>query len=232
MTAFVLVHGGYHGGWCFQPLVDELTRRGHTAVAPDLPCDDPNAGYAEYVAAVLDTMQSIDGSDVVLVGHSLGCYTAPLVALQRPARRLVLLCAVPALPGEPIPMDESSILTQDLLTATTFVGPDGLQMMSPATFHHLFYEGLDPATAWSALVRLRPQAVKPMTELWPLTEWPDIPRTIVLAAEDRVVAIERGIVAARRLLDGAEPIVLPGSHSVFYTNPHALADVLTGNPDD
>lgn len=71
-----------------------------------------------------------------------------------------------------------------------------------------------------------------MTDLWPLTEWPDIPKTIVLAADDRVVALECGIIAARRLLGGDEPIVLPGSHSVFYTTPQALADVLTGATDD
>ena len=59
MTAFVLVHGGYHGGWCWQPLVDELARRGHSSIAPDLPCDDPDAGYAEYVATVLHAMRKI-----------------------------------------------------------------------------------------------------------------------------------------------------------------------------
>src|SRR5262245_614415 len=45
MSMFVLVHGAYHGGWCWSRLVPELERLGHRAIAPDLPCDDPAAGY-------------------------------------------------------------------------------------------------------------------------------------------------------------------------------------------
>ena len=44
MTTFVLVHGGYHGGWCWELLIAELEARGHATIAPDLPCDDPDAG--------------------------------------------------------------------------------------------------------------------------------------------------------------------------------------------
>ena len=43
MTAFALVHGGWHGGWCWQPLRAELAARGHSTVAPDLPITDPAA---------------------------------------------------------------------------------------------------------------------------------------------------------------------------------------------
>jgi pimeloyl-ACP methyl ester carboxylesterase len=177
-------------------------------------------------------MGSREGPDVVLVGHSLGCYTVPLVAARRSVGRLVLLCAVPALPGEPIHMDSTAIVTEDLVTAPTFTDGHGLHMVAPATFQHLFYEDCDPATAWAALVRLRPQGVRPMTEPWPLTAWPDVPKVVVLASDDRVVDLERGRVAARRLLGGAEPVVLPGSHSVFLSQVSALADVLTGSTDE
>jgi pimeloyl-ACP methyl ester carboxylesterase len=227
LTTFVFVHGGYHGGWCFERIAAEVEARGHRAIAPDLPCDDPNAGYDEYVDAVLAAMGSREGADVVLVGHSLGCYTVPLVALRRPVGRMVLLCAVPALPGEPIPMDDAAIVSEDLVAAKAYEDGSGLHMMSPATFNHLFYEDCDPATAWAALVRLRPQGVRPLTEPWPLREWPDVPKTVVLATEDRVVNLDRGVAAARRLLDGGEPVVLPGSHSIFLTQVAALADVLT-----
>lgn len=228
MTTFVLVHGGYHGGWCWELLVAELEARGHATIAPDLPCDDPDAGYAEYVATVLDAMGELSGPDVVLVGHSLGCYTVPLVAAVRPVGRLVLLCAVPALPGEPIPMDSTAVVTDDLINAPTYLDGRGLHMMSPNTFNHLFYEDCDAATAWAALVQLRPQATKPMTEPWPLTAWPDVAKTVVLTTDDRIVHLERGAAAARRLLGGAEPVILPGSHSVFLTQVGPLADLLTG----
>jgi pimeloyl-ACP methyl ester carboxylesterase len=231
MTTFVLVHGGYGGGWCWERLVDELEARGHQTIAPDLPCDDAEAGYVEYCATVLDAMGSLSGPDVVLVGHSLGCYTVPLVAAQRPVGRLVLLCAVPALPGEPIPMGSESILTEAMVTLPQYGNGKGLHMKSPASFNHLCYDDCDPATAWAAMVRLRPQATKPLDEPWPLTAWPDVPRQVVLGRDDRLVDVNRATVAARRLLDGAEPIVLPGSHSLYLTQVGPLADVLTGTTD-
>ena len=40
MARFVLVHGAWHGGWCFRELVRELEARGHEVAAPDLPCDE------------------------------------------------------------------------------------------------------------------------------------------------------------------------------------------------
>lgn len=100
MSTFVLVHGAYHGGWCWRRLVPELESLGHRAVTPDLPCDDPTAGHATNVATVLAAMDDADaGSDVVAVDHSLGGFTAPLVALQRAVRRVVFLCTAPVIGG-------------------------------------------------------------------------------------------------------------------------------------
>lgn len=71
MASFSLVHGAWHGGWCWDPVRAELEARGHVVHTPDLPCEDVAAGVAEYAAAV-------SAADVV-VGHSLGGFTIPLV---------------------------------------------------------------------------------------------------------------------------------------------------------
>ena len=44
MSIFILIHGGAHGGWCWDRLVPELEARGHEAIAPDLPgmANDPS----------------------------------------------------------------------------------------------------------------------------------------------------------------------------------------------
>lgn len=48
MARFVLVHGGWHGGWCFRWLAGELEARGHEVAAPDLPCEEARV----YLAAL------------------------------------------------------------------------------------------------------------------------------------------------------------------------------------
>ena len=82
--------------------------------------------------------------------------------------------------------------------------------MSPADAAHGFYHDCDDTTAAWAIARLRPQSALPLTEPWPLTAWP------------RSDAVHERC----RILDGADPIVIDGSHSPFLSRPDELARVL------
>ncbi len=230
MATFVLVHGGYHGGWCWDRLRAELGHRGHDSLAPDLPIDDPDASYGEYATAVVEAMTDSDDDDgdVVLVGHSLGCFVVPLIATTRNVGRLVLLNAVPTLPGAPIPMGEASTLTDELAAAEqhTFFDSRGRGLQPPAVSRSLFYNDCDDASANWALARLRPQGRRPLTDPWPLERWPDVATAIVLCRDDHVVRFESAVAAARAFLTADDPIVLPGGHSPFLSRPEHLADVL------
>lgn len=115
MTTFVLVHGAYHGSWCWDKVVPLLEAQGHQAVAVDLPGNtygefDIPAGqvtldtYANHVCKVLDQLDE----PVVLVGHSLGGLTITQTAEYRPGKikTLIYLTALMLGPGEvmmPVP---------------------------------------------------------------------------------------------------------------------------------
>ena len=100
MTTFVLVHGAWHGAWCWDKLVPELEQLGHRAVTLDLPGagDDttpiPDISLASYVQRVVDTLDAQD-KNVVLVGHSAGGVPITAAAETRPEkiRTLVYLTA-------------------------------------------------------------------------------------------------------------------------------------------
>ena len=96
MTTFALVHGAWHGSWCWDRVVPELEARGHGVVTVDLPSQTATAGMTAYRDVVLDALDGL-GEDVVLVGHSLGGITVPLVGAARPVRRVVYL--TPAIPA-------------------------------------------------------------------------------------------------------------------------------------
>src|SRR4051794_223796 len=98
MSMFGLVHGAYHGAWCWDLLVPKLQKLGHTALTVDLPIEDPQAGASAYAEAAVTAFQSA-GDDLVVVGHSLAGLVIPLVAERRPVRQLVYLCALLAEPG-------------------------------------------------------------------------------------------------------------------------------------
>lgn len=105
MATVALIHGAGDSGWAWHRVADELHNRGHTVVAPDLPSERDNAGLSEYAATVSDALRSTASrypSPLVVVGHSLGAFTAPLVAEQQKANRLVLIAPMIPLPGETV----------------------------------------------------------------------------------------------------------------------------------
>ena len=93
MATFALVHGSWHGAWCWELLTPLLQDAGHDVVAMNLPCDDGSASFETYADKVCDALVGCS-DDVVLVGHSSAGNTVPLVAARRPVRHLVYLCAV------------------------------------------------------------------------------------------------------------------------------------------
>ena len=232
MTTFALIHGGGHGGWCWNLLIAELEARGHEAVAPSMPTDDPTAGAAEYAALVLDALRPTEGNDIVVVGHSLGGLTVPLVAAQRPVRHMVFLAAMVPAPGE---------IYGDLMVAKPWAltsrSGDAVQWdphaVTPARTWEaalqLYYHDVpEPLARW-AWPQLRPQSVRLFSEPSPLRIWPDTPSTYILMTDDRSVDPEFSRWLAHERL-GVTALELPGSHSPFLARPGALADLLTAIP--
>lgn len=60
MTTFALVHGAWHGAWCWQRLTPELEERGHHVIAVDLPCDDPEAAFEDYADVAAQALPHMD----------------------------------------------------------------------------------------------------------------------------------------------------------------------------
>jgi hypothetical protein len=225
--AFVLVHGAWHGPWCWDGVVRELEGRGHSAVAVDLPSDDPAAGierYAEVVSGALG-----DAGDVVLVGHSLAGLVIPLVAARRPVSRLVYVCALLPAPGRSL---RDQLADADVFrpgfpaTARDDLGrsywPDAGKAIAA-----LYAPDCADVEAERAVARLRPQAAAPSGDRFPLPALPAVPSLYVLCTEDRAVDPAWSRAAARERL-GVEAVELPGGHSPMISRPARLADVIAG----
>src|SRR4051794_41622704 len=83
MATFALIHGGGGSAWDWHLVAPELHERGHLARAVDLPSEDTSAGWWEYADAAVDAVREQQGP-VIVVGHSLGGFTAPLVCARIP----------------------------------------------------------------------------------------------------------------------------------------------------
>jgi pimeloyl-ACP methyl ester carboxylesterase len=220
------VHGAWHGGWCFASVASELGQLGHTAVSPDLPCDHPDAGAATYADVVCQALEG-QGDDVVVVGHSLGGITIPLVAERRPVRRMVFLCALLPTPERPM---SDRFGEADLFPPgpgeNTVRGEDGLsRWASDEDAIAGMYGDCDPAQARAAVAQLRPQAALPTREPSPLGCWPEAPSSYLLCRDDLMIGPAWSRRAAREQL-GVEAIEWPGSHSPMLARPAELAALL------
>lgn len=227
MATFGLVHGGWHGAWCWEALAPVLERGGHTVVTMDLPCHDASASldtYADVVCAALDG----SGDDVVLVGHSLGGHTVPLVAARRPVRHLVYLCAVVPRIGSSVmdqAADQPDMWNLGFVQGLTVDEQDRQVWVDLELARRHLFADCDDATAAAAIERLRPQTNHSMAQTFPLAELPTVGCTYIVCTEDQMINPAWSRRVARDRL-GAGVVELPGSHSPFLSRPQALAKVL------
>ena len=98
MATFALIHGGGGSSWDWHLVASELRERGHDPVAVDLPCEDEPAGWSDYTDTVVDAIGT--RSHVIVVAHSLGGLTAPLVCARIAVDHLVLVAGMIPAPGE------------------------------------------------------------------------------------------------------------------------------------
>jgi pimeloyl-ACP methyl ester carboxylesterase len=228
MTTFALVHGGYHGAWCWEQLTPPLQQAGHGVVTMELPLEDSSATFDTYSDIVCAALDDCD-DDVVLVGHSYAGNTIPLVAARRPLRHLVYLCAM--IPDVGRSLAEQLADKPEMLNGAYERGLSALedQMCQRWTdrgiARDLFYYDCDEQTAQAALDRLRPQSVNPAMFPFSLIEHPKLPTTYVVCSDDRMLRPEWSVKAVRERLD-AELIELSGGHSPMLSQPQVLADLL------
>ena len=221
-----LVHGSYHGAWCWERLRPQLERLGHRVTTMDLPISDPTLGAADYADAV-DAALGPD-CEPVLVGHSMAGLVIPLVAARRPVRRLVFLAAFLPSPGMSVnDQRQAEPIDGRIPPATaewTDLGDD-VWMIGPNTATEIFFSDASASDARWATARLRPQCYRVMSETTPLDAWPAVESSSIVCRDDHAIDPAWVRSAARRRL-GTEAIELDGGHSPFLTRPTELARVL------
>lgn len=221
MSIFALVHGAWHGPWCWERVVGPLRERGHEVVVPDLPSEDTELGLDDY-ADTIDRALG-DAEDVVLVPHSLGGLVGPVVAARRPLRALVYVAGLIPQPG----VSFSDQLGAEPERVLLFEGGRAIDELGrshwpdPEATGRIMYPDLDPEDARWAVERLRRQAQRSQNEPSPAPP-AGLRVESIVGTKDRVVSPDWSRRVARERL-GVEPIELPTGHFPMITHPELLA---------
>lgn len=239
----VLVHGAWHGGWCFDALRSALAERSVMATAPDLPGhgEDLNppgdvAGDAAAIAAILRGI----GRPVVLLGHSYGGLVISEVVAQlgeqddldRLVSHVVYLCAL-ALPNAmsfgdlPPGVNDRSMLSRMMQRLEG--GSSVLNPADPEGFREVFAADCDLAHATRSLAKASPQLLRNLRATSRVTAPKLVASTYVVCTEDMAIPVEaqQAMVAAIRAAGGQlASVELVSSHSPYASMPGIVADLL------
>jgi pimeloyl-ACP methyl ester carboxylesterase len=177
---YVLIHGAGGDAWQWHLLEAELRNRRHNVVAMDLPADDESANLQDYATAVVNAIG--DHTDLVVVAHSFGGYSAPLVCAQLPVAQLVLVAGMIPVPGES---------AYDMFANTSHqASPVGPGLDETESMIATFMQDVPADLAQEAMSRWRDQAGNPLAEPWPLHSWPDVATHFLLCRNDRMFPAE------------------------------------------
>jgi pimeloyl-ACP methyl ester carboxylesterase len=218
VVTFCLMHGAWHEPSCWDELTPRLKGRGHAVVVPDLPLQDPEAGFDERIQPALDALEGVAGP-LVIVGHSQGTAYSALVADATPDSLLVHLC--PRLGGFEPPPGAPEMFRPDVPFPET--GPNGTSTWDEEVALEALYGRVPPPRASMLAGRLRPMAM-PKGD-YPLRAHPDNRTVLIYAAEDELFEPDWERFMAREML-GVEPIEIPTGHFPMAEDPEALAELL------
>lgn len=218
----LLVHGAWHGAWCWERLREVLEGRGWLVTTVDLPtatapdnAGQPMSADADAVASAID---AIDG-DVVVVAHSYGGVPVSEAAGRPRVRHIVYVAAFVLDIGE------------SLLGAVGGEAPPWWHVDGPLvtagdaniTVRDLFYGDVDPAVAESCESRLSAHSLLAFTDTTTAAAWHEVPSTYVVAENDGAIPVFAQEAMANRT---GTAVRMATSHSPFLSQPEALADII------
>jgi len=236
MSTFLLVHGAWHGAWCWHKLVPRLEKLGHVVIAPDLPAMGRDrtpvnrVSLATWRTHVCEIVDRVPG-EVVLVGHSRGGIVISEVAEHRPdrIRALVYLCAF-------LPRDGESLFDLSARDETSLVPPNFVMSEDKSSstirdeaLRDAFYGECSDEDLALARFCLQPEPTLPLATPVKLTagNFGKVPRVYVECLRDRAIPV-----SFQRLIHGASPcelvLALDTDHSPFLSRPDELATLLAG----
>lgn len=232
MVTFILIHGAWHGGWCWERILPLLTAQGHRVLAPDLPGMGRDTtplssitleDWTQFVTALVLKQDE----KVILVGHSRGGIIISQVAeyAATQIKTLVYLAAFLIPNGKTLGgtvMEHPRVSNRLRGLALSVDQPTSTLPL--AVVRDTFYNTTPEIWLQRAVSLMGPE---PMANFWTpvfLSEaaFGKIPRVYIECLQDRAIPI-----AFQRRMRSALPceqvLTLDTDHSPFYSAPALLA---------
>jgi pimeloyl-ACP methyl ester carboxylesterase len=229
---FVLIHGAWHGGWCWEGVINALEKAGHTAEAPTMPGHHPDDDRAhitfdDYVDKITATLTR-QPSPVVLVGHSSAGFLLQSAAPKVPDKiaQLIFVNAFVLTDGKR-QFDLVPPEAAEDLTAAAKASPDNCVPVIEDFVRHQLMGGESTDVQDSLLARLVPQPLALFTTAVSTKNFEDLtlPISVVFCKDD--VSLPPGAyLGMAQGLGDFNLIEVNGGHETLFTQPEVIANAL------
>jgi pimeloyl-ACP methyl ester carboxylesterase len=231
MSTYVLIHGAWHGSWCWNKVVPLLEREGHKLEVPDLPGHGSDKtpiseislqAYTDRVCQILDAQSE----PVILVGHSMGGVVITQVGEYRPEKikKLAYLAAFLLQNGESLlhysEQDKEALVLPNLIMAED----QSHATVREEALKEVFYGDCSDKDVERAKSLLVPQAAAPFATRVSTTEenFGRVPRVYISCLRDKAIspAMQEKMYKA---LSCETVISMDTDHSPFFSAAEELA---------
>ena len=232
----MLVHGAWHGAWCWERVIALLRSTGVNVVAVDLPGHGADPGpLLDLHGDATRVRQILDGLDgpAILVGHSYGGAVITDAGAHPAVSHLVYVCALALDAGETCASaatsepDAAGISHEGRpnLGDGLIVDDHGAVTLDPTVAASCLYNDCDAATVAWALDQLGPHPMAALQQSPASIAWQSKPSTYVVCSNDMAIHPDLQRILAGRCTTSVE---WESDHSPFLSRPEALADLLEG----
>ena len=229
---FILIHGAWHGGWCWDGVIEKIEKAGHTAEAPTMPGHHPdddrsNIRFNDYVDKIVSVLKQQTDS-VVLVGHSSAGFLLQAAA-PKAADKIVHFIFLNAfiLPNGKSQFDLVPPEVSEGMTAAAKASPDNCVPVDEDFVRNMLMAG-ELVEKQDALVsRLVPQPIAIFTTPVDTQDFEklNIPKSVVFCKADASLPPGAYLNMAQGLGE-YNLIEVEGGHEAFFTKPGVVAEGL------
>lgn len=236
MNTYLLVHGAWHGAWCWYKVIPALEQKGHRVIAVDLPSLGADKTpiseigpytWADYICNILDKLDE----PVILVGHSRGGIVISQVAERRPdkIKALVYLTAFMVNDGESLQSTAGLPMNAETKVVSNMqVNLDaGYATMPDEVLKEAFYHLSPPEDIALARTLLQPEALAPLAAEVNITDknYGRVPRVYIEATQDKAITLPLQKYFQAQL-PCKQVITIDSDHSPFFSRPEEVVQAL------
>lgn len=230
---YLLIHGSWHGAWCWEKVKPLLEAAGHQVLAPDLPGHGKDKTPLEgitlqsYIDCIATCLKTLD-EPAIVVGHSMAGIVISQVAEYFPEKIKALVYIAGFMPqnGESL-LSLARLQKLNKITANIRSVPQENAIYFPLEQMENFAYNTCPAGVFSRLEgRFCVEPYLPYVTPVCITRerYGQVPRIYILCEEDKAVLLS----SQQRMLKQSpcSAFTLACDHSPFYSDPEGLVELL------